>query len=389
MTIPAFRPCVGDEELALIRDVFDRRWFGLGEMNARFEAKVAKCLGARHVVAVNSGTAALQLALEAFEFEPGSEVLMPSLSFVALPQAIRNAGLTPVFCEVEPDTVNIDVDDAMARRTSRTRAIIPVHYAGEPCAMERLLDAFGDMVVIEDAAHAFGSTWRGQALGTIGDVGCFSFNAIKNVSCGEGGAVVTERGDLAESVRRRRMLGIDQEGWRRQTSAQPWAYRVEGDGHRMHMSDLNAAIGLAQLDKMTRFRTRKLEIARRYDEAFASLPAVLPLPRSETTFPFSYVVRVTDGSRDSLAAALRDRDIQSLVQFIPNHLQPAFAKYRVDLPVTERVFDEILSLPFYVEMTEADVTSVIEGVRDFMDRPPITIDICVSNPLVATKATSQ
>ncbi|MHC4948783.1 MAG: DegT/DnrJ/EryC1/StrS family aminotransferase [Planctomycetota bacterium] len=372
MRIPAFRPCVGAEELAAVQRVFESRWLGMGEETRRFELAIKRLLGVEHVVATSKGTSALHLALDALDLEPGSGVLVPSLTFVATIQAIRHAGLRPIFCEVRPDDLNLDVPDAVARRTEDTRAVMPVHFAGEPCDIDGLRVALGPgPTIVEDAAHAFGSSRAGRPVGTLGDLTCFSFDAIKNVTCGEGGAVATDRADLDERIRRRRCLGIDREGWIRQQTDRNWQYAVMGHGYRFHMSDINAAIGLAQLEKMEVFRRRRLAIAARYDAAFAAVAELRPLRRTaDTTFPFAYVVRVLDGRRDALTNTLRERGIGTMVQFIPNHLQPAFAEYRTPLPVTERLFEEIVSLPFHVEMSDDEVEEVAGRVCGFFGRTP-------------------
>ncbi len=386
MNMYAFRPSVGEEEIEMIREAFERRWLGMGEMTKRFEAAVAERIDIPFVIAVNCGTAALQLALEVLDLEPDSEVLLPSMTFVASPQAVCNAGLKPVFCDIHPETLNLDVDDAESRITPRTKAVMPVHYAGEACDMTRLQARIGDrgIVVVEDAAHAFGSTCHGTALGTIGDLGCFSFNAIKNVTCGEGGAIATRSEETAQRLQNLRCLGIDHDGWSRQNTARPWAYRVTGSGHRVHMSDINAAIGLAQLEKMERFRIRKLTIAQRYDEALADIPVCRPLLRSEGTFPFSYVVRVLDGRRDEFIEHMRGIGVSLLVQFIPNHLQPAFADIRTPLPVTEQMYGEIVSLPLFYELSDEDQDRVIQAMRDFFgcskSASPSVVEVIETTP---------
>jgi perosamine synthetase len=374
--IPTFRPQLGDEELQAVNGVFQSRWLGMGEVTRQFEQRLAEFLGARHIVTAANGTAALHLALDALALEPGAEVIVPSLTFVATVQAIRLAGAVPVFCEVRPGTLNLDVADALARVTPRTRAILPVHYGGLPCDMEPLLAGAQrhGLRVVEDAAHAFGSRYRNRPVGTLGDLTCFSFDAIKNITCGEGGAVATDDEALARCMARRRKLGMDETRPEPAGSAEAgWQYQVVTHGFRYHLPDLHAAIGLAQLPKFPAFQARKRQLVRQYDEAFAGLPGLQLLDHDlEQTCPWSYVVRILDGRRDAFREHLRQHGLATLVQFIPNHLQPAFAPFRTGLPVTERLFREIVSLPFFVEMTGADVENVIQAVRSFCGVPART-----------------
>lgn len=366
--IPVHRPAIGAAELAAVGRVFESRWLGMGAVTKEFEEQLRAYLGVRHVIAVNTGTAALHLALEALDLAPGDEVIVPSLAFVSTAQAIMAVGARPVFCEVEPDTLNMDVTDALARVTARTGAIMPVHYGGLACEMAALLPAARarKIWVVEDAAHAFGSSYKGQTVGTLSDVACFSFDPIKNITCGGGGAIATDNHELATRILPRRNVGMSVDSWDRLGDERNWYYEVIAPGHRYHLSNINAAIGLVQLRHIDEFRARKQAIVRCYDEAFAELRGLkLIAHHAGETFPFSYVVRVLDGRRDALMSYLRTRDIGSAVQFIPNHMQPLFARHGLRLPVTEQLYDEVLTLPLYVEMTAADVDAVISAVRTF------------------------
>ena len=222
--------------------------------------------------------------------------------------------------------------------------------------------------MIDDAAHAFGSTYKGRPIGGLSDATCFSFDPVKNITCGEGGAIATNRDDIALRAIPRRILGISCDSWTRleQPRAAPWPYKVETQGYRYHLANTNAAIGLVQLSRADEFRTRKREIVARYDEAFAGTAGLtLPVRNLSETFPFFYVVRVLDGQRDALLAHLREHEVGSGVHYIPNHLQPLFAQNRVTLPVTELIFEEVLTLPMYFEMTDLEVEKVIDTVQVF------------------------
>jgi perosamine synthetase len=386
MTIPVQRPFLGPEELQAVERVFAGRWLGLGALTEAFERELRTFLGARHVVAVSSGTAALHIALDILDLKPDDEVLVPTLTFVATPQAVVMAGATPVFCDVDARTFNLDVNDAASRITPRTKAIIPVHYGGAACDMDAVhrLAAQARLKVIEDAAHAFGSTYLGRKIGTLSDLTCFSFDPVKNITCGEGGAVVTNDLDLAEKAASRRVLGITRDTWSRRESAHPWSYDVAGPGFRYHMSNLNAAIGLEQIKRFEAFRERRRAIARRYEEALTGVPAlVLREQHLAQTCPFFYVVRVLDGRRAALMNHLMDAGIMTGVHYLPNHLHRAFAQQRTTLPTAERLGEELLTLPLFYEMTDEQVETVIAAVCRFFSAATRVVAVVSRDPLAA------
>jgi perosamine synthetase len=368
MIIPVQRPCLGPEELQAVERVFQSGWLGLGEVTQAFEDELRSFLGARHVVAVSNGTAALHLALNALDLKPQDEVLVPTLTFVATPQAVVMAGATPVFCDVDPVTFNLDVHDAAARITPRTKAILPVHYGGTACDMDAVhrLAAEAHLHVIEDAAHAFGSSYKGRKVGTLSELTCFSFDPIKNITCGEGGAVVTEDPSLAEKMAARRTLGIVRDAAPRSDAARPWSYAVAEPGFRYHMGNLNAALGLEQMKRFDGFCRRRRAIAGRYEEALAGVSGLaLREQRLQETCPFFYVVRVLDGRREALIDHLRQAGVMTGVHYVPNHLHDLFADRRTSLPVAERLGREILTLPLFCDMTDEQVEFVIAAVRRF------------------------
>lgn len=363
------RPNLGPEELEAVRQVFETRWLGMGATVKQFEDRIREYTGAKHVIAVNTGTSALHIALASLDLQPGDEVVVPSLTFVASIQAIIGAGLKPVFCEVEPDTLNIDVQDAAKRITPRTRVIMPIHYGGFVCDMDGVLALArkSGIKVVEDAAHAYGSSYRGKKVGTLGDVTCFSFDPIKNITCGEGGAVTTDDDAIAARIIPKRILGIDNDTWSRYKNERNWFYEVSTPGFRYHLSNINAAIGLVQHDKMNRFREMKCAIVERYNRELGRVDGLklLKTPLDEA-FPFFYIVRVQNGRRDAMMKFLKERGIGTGVHYIPNHIQPLFAASGVSLPVTEMVFEEMLTLPLHCELSEADVTKVIAEVKTFL-----------------------
>ena len=375
--LPVSRPYLDDGELLGVAEVFNSRWLGQGATVTQFEKAVADYLGARHVVATNTGTSALHLALEVLGVGPGDEAIVPSLTFCASVQAILACGATPVFCEARQEDLNMDVDDVARRITSRTKVIMPVHYCGIPCDMDALLDlatATGTWIV-EDAAHAFGSSYKGRMLGSFGHITCFSFDPIKNITCGEGGALITQSEETAQLAERMRMLGIDRDGWCRHRDRHRGSYDVTTRGFRYHLSNINAAVGLVQLEKAEDFRRKKCEIVRSYNQAFAKNDGLALMPWDlDQVFPFAYILRVTNGDREALREQLAQRGVGSGVHYPPNHLQSLFAQDAPSLPRTEALYRQILTLPLYYEMTDADVALVIDGVNAWAGKTADTLE---------------
>jgi perosamine synthetase len=366
--LPVSRPSIGREELEEVKKVFDTGWLGLGSTVFEFENAIKEYLGAKNVIAVNTGTTALHIALDAFGISEGDEVIVPSLTFCASIQVITSLKAIPVFCEVDPNTLNMDTIDVEKRITSKTKAIMPVHYCGNPCDMDSLLDIGRkyDILIIEDAAHAFGSSYKGKKIGSFGDVTCFSFDPIKNITCGEGGAVVLSDDIIAEEIRRKRILGIDKDTWHRYKNERSWFYEVTTQGYRYHMSNINAAIGLSQLKKLGMFIEKKKKIARAYDENFGKIKEIKILKWDQVeTAPFTYIIRVLDGRRDEMMDFLKGKGVGTGVHYIANHIHPYFSRYAQAMPVTEAVCKEILTLPLYYDMSEKDVALVTQSVIEF------------------------
>ena len=371
MMLPVSRPSIGQEELREVEKVFSTGWLGLGSAVFEFENKLREYLGAKHVLAVNTGTTALHIALDAFGIEQGDEVIVPSLTFCASIQAITALKAIPVFCEISPDNLNMDITDVRKRITQKTKAIMPVHYCGQACDMDALIEigkTYG-IAIVEDAAHAFGSTYRGQKIGSFGDATCFSFDPIKNLTCGEGGAIAVSDDSVAEAIRTKRILGIDKDTWHRYKNERSWFYEVTTQGYRYHMSNINAAIGLAQFKKLDLFIERKREIIEKYNDTFADIDGVKILSWDlNETAPFTYIIRVLDGVREDLMEFLKEKGVGTGIHYIPNHLHPFFRPFWTPLPITEQVGEEILTLPLYYDMTDEQVTMVIQSVRDFFGR---------------------
>ncbi|KPK42374.1 MAG: hypothetical protein AMK72_14355, partial [Planctomycetes bacterium SM23_25] len=271
MAIPVFRPSYGEREFKAVREVMASGWVGLGPKTAEFEQRLAAYLGVRHAVALNSGTAALHLAMVLADVKD-REVITTPLTFVSTNHAILYCGGTPVFADVEERTANIDPASVARLVTDKTRAIVCVHYGGRPCRMDALeaIAKEHGLVLIEDAAHGCGGEHRGRKLGAIGDFGAFSFHAVKNLATGEGGAIVTNDDEADARLRRLRWLGITKDTWSRETTVKySWYYTVEEVGFKYHMNDIPAAIGLVQLARLDEMNAARETWARAYGEALA------------------------------------------------------------------------------------------------------------------------
>lgn len=367
--IKSSRGCCGAEELEEVKEAFEYGYFGLAYKTNEFEQEVAKYLGTnRFVVATSTGTDALHLALDAIGIKAGDEVIMPSFTFVATAQAVAMCGGIPVFCEVDPITFLIDIEDVKRKITDRTKAIIPVHYAGRPCDMEALMQIKEEkgIRIIEDAAHAFGTYYGGKKIGSFGDITCFSFDSIKVMTCGEGGAIISDDPVFDDLSRKKRLLGIDRKAmhvkdWKKRS----WVYDVPTIGYRYHMSNINAAIGLAQIKKVDSFIERRRNLCHLYDEELNGISFIEIMPdQYDSITPFMYVVRVKDGKRNLLKEYLMEHDIESGISYIPCHLFSLFSG-DAKLPVTEHIYEEILCLPLHYELSDDDVKEVCRVISEF------------------------
>jgi len=369
--IPVSKPSIGTEELKAIEPVFKSGWLGMGSVVKEFEDAIAAFIGGEplsYVVAVNTGTTAMHIALSALGVDTGDEVIIPSRTFVATAQIVTATGATPVFCDIEEDTLNIDVDDLKRCITKKTKAIIPVHYRGLPCNMNAILKLARDnnITVIEDAAHALGSSYYGKKIGSFGDLTCFSFDPIKTITCGEGGAVITRDKKIYESIVRKRILGIDKDTWSRYRNERSWSYDVIEQGFRYHMSNINAAIGLVQIKKFEQMNKRKIDIAKRYDEEFAPIEGLSLLRiEYENLGLFTYIIKVKE-RRDELMVHLKEKGIGSGIHYIPVHHFTYYKNFlRNPLPITDKVYEQILTLPLYPDMTDKEADLVIKEVHSF------------------------
>jgi dTDP-4-amino-4,6-dideoxygalactose transaminase len=353
---------LGSAELHAVQHILENAFLGMGaEVNA-FEQELATYLG-RPAVCVVNGTAALQLALQACGIGHGDEVLVPSLTYVASFQAIAATGATPVACDIREDTCTLDVTDASRRITDSTRAVMPVHYAG---AVGTLAEVYNlaqsrGLRVVEDAAHAFGSTHDDLPVGGSGDIACFSFDGIKNITSGEGGCVVSNDEVVLARVRDARLLGVENDSAARFSGQRSWDFDVRAQGWRYHMSDIMAAIGRTQLLRRKELADRRQALARCYQERLRGQQRVTAVLVSlDGVVPHIFPIRIGDmADRDGLRSTLLKHGIETGVHYRPNHTLTYFARPGVrPLPVTERVYPELLTLPLHPCLTDEDIDYV-------------------------------
>jgi perosamine synthetase len=418
--LPFALPELGKAELDAVADVIASGWLTTGPKAKRFEEEFAHYVSAKFAVAVNSCTAAMHLSLEASGVKAGDFIITTPYTFAATAEVIRYFDATPVFVDVEPDTLNLDpnrfadtiqelesclteggrpdspsvaraLGDCRGLRTSgsgvgrrpQIKAVIPVHLAGQPCDMDAIAAIANQhhLAILEDAAHACSASYRGRPIGcamasNLPWAACFSFYATKTLATGEGGMITTDSAEWADRFRIMSLHGISKDAWKRYTADGTWYYEITAPGYKYNMPDLMAAIGLAQLAKVDCMRQRREEIARQYNEALGDYPEVeIPTTRAGIGHAWHlYMLRLNEEAlgfgRDEFVAHLKTRNISSSVHFIPLHIHPYYRStygYEPDdLPIAYREYRREVSLPIYSKMTDDDVQSVIDAVTDIL-----------------------
>lgn len=372
--LPYCRPDTGEAEASAVEECIRNGWLTTGPKVKQFEEAFAAAAGTRHAIAVNSCTAALHIGLLAAGVQPGDDVVTPSLTFVAGAQCTLEVGARPVFCDVDADTLTAGVEHFKAAITPKTRAIIAMPYAGRPSGAAEL-SAFckeRGIAFIEDAAHGAGMLDSGTWAGTYSDLAAYSFYATKNLTTAEGGMLLTNDDAIAGAARSLSLHGMDKDAWKRYTQRGSWRYEVRRPGFKYNMPDIAGAMGLVQLRRLPEMQARRDAIAARYREALNAVPGIScqapPANARDRHSWCMFVVRVEEAraglSRDSLIDALKERGIGTSVHYIPTHHFEAYRQFAAPLPNTERVAREILSLPLYPTMNDAEVDAVIDAVRD-------------------------
>jgi dTDP-4-amino-4,6-dideoxygalactose transaminase len=376
--LPFGLPHITEAEIAEVVDTLHSGWLSTGPKTKRFEREFAEVVGAPHAVAVCSATAGMHLALEALGIKPGDEVIVPVYTFTATAAVVIHCGGTPVFVDVDPVTCNIDPACLEKAITPRTRAVMVVHIAGVPAEMDDILALTRprNIAVVEDAAHTFPSTYRGQMIGTIGDITAFSFYATKTIATGDGGMLTTHNPDYARRMALMALHGMSKDAWKRYTVEGSWFYEIVEAGFKYNMTDLAAALGVQQLARRQWLLERRQRIAARYTQAFAALPELEtpPNPAHVQHAWHLYQLRLRPErlsiTREAFIQALAAANIGTSVHFIPLHLHPyyrdTFALAPGDFPMALDAYQREISLPIYPGMTDEDVADVIGSVQEIV-----------------------
>lgn len=363
--IKLFHPHIPDEFFPKVEEILKSGWIGQGPVVDEFEKAFVEYTGVKYAVMTNSATAALNLAVHAAGVGPGDEVITTSLTFISTNHAILNAGATPVFVDIDPETLLMDLNLVRAKVTSRTKAIMAVHYAGNPFDMNKLYalaNEFG-LKVIEDAAHACGSYSGPKAIGSFG-LTCFSFHAVKNLPTGDGGMVTTNDEDEYNTVRSMAWLGIDKSTFARSTGKYKWEYDVPIVGYKAHSNDIAAALGVQGLEKLNEWNEYRQMLRHDYE---ARLPGVKFLKQTPNTFSSGHLCVIRVPNRDTLHDRLSENNIETGVHYKPNHLYPMYRQYDVeDLVETEKAYKEILSLPMHLKLGINDISYITGTIKRYL-----------------------
>ncbi|QEG22329.1 DegT/DnrJ/EryC1/StrS family aminotransferase [Mariniblastus fucicola] len=373
--IPFFKAIIGEEEIQSVVETLNSGWLTSGPKVKQFETEFANFVGAKHAIAVNSATAALHLALEAHGIGRGDKVLVPTLTFAATAEVVIHLGATPVLVDINPATFNICAEDIRAKICADTKAIMPVHYAGQPCNMDVIQDIARehDIPVIEDAAHAFPAQWKGNMIGSIGQVTCFSFYANKTITTGEGGMITTENDELAARMKQMSLHGLSRDAWNRFSAKGSWRYEIQAPGYKYNMPDVAAAIGLGQLHQADKFHSGRKSAALRYIEAFKDFDFIetLTIEKHASHAWHLMVIKLNliklNIDRSDFIVELNEAGVGTSVHYTPLHLHPLYQNEYgyspADLPVASRVFEQIISLPLYPSMSTDEIDYVVATVK--------------------------
>lgn len=361
---------ISSKEINAVQEVLKQEYLGMGKEVELFENDLKSFFlnKKNRVICVNSGTAALHLSLMALNLKKGSEVLIPTITYISSFQAAKSAGLIPVACDVNPFNGSLDLKDLKKRITSRTRAIMPVHLGGIAHDLNKIykIAKENNLRVIEDAAHAFGSKYKNKLIGSFGDIICFSFDGIKNISSGEGGAVVTEDKTIAEKIEDSRLLGVKKDSKKRYANLRSWDFECSDIGYRYHMSNIMAAIGRQQLKRLPSFALKRRSLALNYVHMFRDIKHIIPLNNDfKNIVPHIFPVIVRGNNRDELKEYLLKNFVETGIHYKPNHLLELFSDNLSPRPNSENLARSLLSLPLHYNLKKSDQLKVVSLIKKF------------------------
>ena len=374
MSVPFFKATIGQEEVDGVVETLKSGWLTSGPKAKAFEKEFAEAVGAKHAVAVNSATAALHLALEALGIGAGDEVLVPTMTFAATAEVVIHLGATPILVDCDPGTLNVDLNDLAAKCTSKTKVVMPVHYAGQPCPMDEITEFATQhgIHVVEDAAHAFPAAYHGRPIGSHSLATCFSFYANKTMTTGEGGMLTTNDDAIADRARKMSLHGLSRGAWNRFSAKGSWYYEIESPGYKYNLPDVAAAIGLGQLHQAEDFLRERRRCAKRYINAFADSKLIETLDQSPDVDSSWHLLVIKLNlaelaiDRSEFIVKLNEAGIGTSVHYTPLHLHPLYRErfgYKPeDMPIASGVFEQIISLPIFPSMTDEQLDYVIENV---------------------------
>jgi UDP-4-amino-4,6-dideoxy-N-acetyl-beta-L-altrosamine transaminase len=372
-----FKPSIDKNEIDSVVNVLRSGWLTYGEKSQQFEKEFARYVNSKYSIAVNSCTSGLHLCLVALGVGSGDEVITTPYTFAATSEVIIHVGAKPIFVDVD-QSMNIDVDKIENKITSKTKAIIPVHFGGQPCDMGKIMaiSKRHNIPVIEDAAHASGSSYNGKKIGSIGEYTVFSFYANKNMTTAEGGIVTTDNKEIAEKIRLLSLHGISRDAWNRFSKEGSWFYEIHDAGYKYNFTDLQAALGISQLEKLDEFNSKRKNIAKIYINNFSSEMVKIPVIQKDILhswhlFPIIIKFEKLKISRNTFIEYLQMEGIQTSVHYIPLHLHPYYQKVwklkDTDFPIATNFYDNEISLPIYPKMSRNDAEDVILAVNKIID----------------------
>ncbi len=376
-SIRLFKPSLGNRELREVQKSFNASWVGLGPKVKIFEQAWSDYLGCNKAYALNSATAALHLSLKAFKFKPGKKVLLPSLTFASTASAVLYNNLIPVFVDCDVDNLSLELEDLKNKYDKDCVAIIPVHYTGHPCAMEKIIPwaKSKGLKVIEDCAHTAGSFYKGKRLGMWGDISCFSFEEKKLLTTGDGGMICSDDINLLKDIPPLRWVGIDKDTWKSaksyvddQKNTMHWYYEINELGYKYNMNDLSASIGIIQLKRLNYFLRKRTQIIERYLENLKNCPNLIPLVKYEPKTYSYQIFGIRTSFREQLMLYLKQNKIATGCHYTPLHQQPLFKTYKSSCPIIESQANKLITLPLHVDLSLKDIDFICDKIYQCLSK---------------------